>query len=68
MKRVINVGYSRISLNMMKKITLSIPDDLDELFRRYIETEYRGIKGAMSIVGIKAIEKYLEQEGYNSVE
>jgi hypothetical protein len=41
---------------MMKKITLSIPDDLDELFRSYIEKEYRGIKGAMSIVGIKAIE------------
>jgi len=53
---------------MMKKITLSIPDDLDELFRRYIETEYRGIKGAMSIVGIKAIEKYLEQVGYNAGE
>jgi predicted HAD superfamily phosphohydrolase len=53
---------------MMKKITLSIPDDLDELFRRYIETEYRGIKGAISIVGIKAIEKYLEQVGHNSIE
>jgi len=47
---------------------LSIPDDLDELFRRYIETDYRGIKGAMSIVAIKAIEKYLEQAGYNSME
>lgn len=51
---------------MMKKITLSIPDDLDELFRRYIETEYRGIKGALSIVGIKAIEKYLEEMGHDA--
>ena len=53
---------------MMKKITLSIPDDLDELFRRYIETEYRGIKGAMSIVGIKAIEKYLTEMGQDTTE
>jgi hypothetical protein len=53
---------------MMKKITLSIPDDLDELFRRYIETEYRGIKGAMSIVGIKAIEKYLEDVGHGTTD
>jgi predicted HAD superfamily phosphohydrolase len=52
----------------MKKITLSIPDDLDELFRRYIETEYRGIKGAISIVGIKAIEKYLEDMRYDPIE
>jgi hypothetical protein len=49
---------------MMKRVTLSIPDDLDELFRRYIETEYRSIKGALTIVGIKAIEKYLEEMGY----
>jgi hypothetical protein len=53
---------------MMKKITLSIPDDLDEQFRRYIETEYRGIKGAMSIVGIKAIEKYLKDMGYGTTD
>jgi hypothetical protein len=45
----------------MKKITISIPDDLDKQLRRYIETEYRGLKGALSIVGIKAIEKYLEE-------
>jgi len=47
---------------------LSIPDDLDELFRRYIETEYRGIKGAISIVGIKAIGKYLKDMGYDPIE
>lgn len=52
----------------MKKITLSIPEDLDELFRRYIQTEYRGIKGAISIVGTKAIEKYLEDVGYETTE
>jgi hypothetical protein len=43
----------------LKRITFSIPDELDERFRRYIETEYMGIKGALSIVGTKAIEKYL---------
>lgn len=46
----------------MKKITFSIPDDLEKRFRKYIETEYMGIKGAISIVGIKALEKYLEDE------
>jgi len=49
----------------MKKITISIPDDLDKRLRRYIETEYLGLKGALSIVGIKAIEKYLEEAAYN---
>jgi hypothetical protein len=53
---------------MMKRITLSIPDDLDESLRRYIETEYRGIKGALSIVGIKAIEKYLKNMEYSTTE
>ena len=53
---------------MMKRLTLSIPDDLDELIRGYIETEYRGIKGALSIVGIKAIEKYLEDMGYSTTD
>jgi len=45
----------------MKRITISVPDDLDKKLRGYIETEYRGLKGALSIVGIKAIEKYLEE-------
>jgi hypothetical protein len=49
----------------MKKITISIPDDLDKHLRKYIESEYRGIKGALSIVGIKAIEKYLEEVEYS---
>jgi len=46
----------------MKKLTFSIPDDLEKRFRKHIETEYMGIKGAISIVGTKAIEKYLEYE------
>ena len=48
----------------MKKIALSIPEDLDERLRSYIMVEFRGIKGALSIVGIKAIEKYLEEMGH----
>ena len=50
----------------MKKITISIPDDLDKQLRRYIDTEYLGLKGSLSIVGIKAIEKYLEEVAYSS--
>ena len=45
----------------MKKITISIPEDLEKRLRKYVESEYMGLKGALSIVGIKAIEKYLEE-------
>ena len=47
----------------MKKIALSIPEELDERLRTYIMDEYKGIKGSLSIVGIKAIEKYLDDMG-----
>lgn len=47
----------------MKKIALSIPEELDERLRTYIIDEFKGIKGALSIVGIKAIEKYLDEMG-----
>ena len=47
----------------MKKIAISIPEDLDERLRTYIIDEFKGIKGALSIVGIKAIEKYLNEMG-----
>ena len=45
----------------MKKITISIPEDLEKRLRKYVESEYLGLKGALSIVGTKAIEKYLEE-------
>ena len=45
----------------MKKIALSIPEELDERLRIYTKEEYNGIKGALSIVGIKALEKYLDE-------
>jgi hypothetical protein len=48
----------------MRKIALSIPEELDERLRTYIMDEFKGIKGALSIVGIKAIEKYLDEKGY----
>ena len=47
----------------MKKIAFSIPDELDERLRVYIQREYRGIKGALSITAIKALEKYLDEMG-----
>jgi hypothetical protein len=47
----------------MKKIVLSIPDELNERLRTYVIDEFKGIKGALSIVGIKAIEKYLDEMG-----
>jgi hypothetical protein len=46
----------------MKKIAFSIPEE-DERLRTYLIDEFKGIKGALSIVGIKAIEKYLDEMG-----
>jgi hypothetical protein len=48
----------------MKKIAFSIPEELDERLRSYIKEEFMGIKGSLSIVGIKAIEKYLDEIGH----
>ena len=48
----------------MKKIALSIPEDLDERLRSYIKEEFKGIKGSLSIVVVKAIEKYLDEMGH----
>jgi hypothetical protein len=45
----------------MKKIAFTIPEDLDERFREYVKKEFKGIKGAISIAGIKALENYLNE-------
>lgn len=47
----------------MKKIAFSIPEELDERLRAYIEREYKGLKGSLSITVIKSIEKYLDEKG-----
>ena len=47
----------------MRKLALSIPEELDERLRTYTKEEYKGIKGALTIVGIKALEKYLDEMG-----
>ena len=48
-------------MTKVKKITFTIPEDLDERFRNYVNAEFKGIKGAISIPGIKAVGKYLKQ-------
>jgi hypothetical protein len=48
----------------MKKLAFSIPEELDNRLRKYVKDEFKGIKGAISIVGIKAIEKYLDEMGH----
>jgi len=50
----------------MRKISFSITDELDERLRDYVDREFKGIKGALSIVGIKAIEKYLNENSHDS--
>jgi len=46
----------------MRKLTVSIPDDLDEMLRKYIEEHYEGIKGGLSIVVKSALREFLERE------
>jgi len=46
----------------MRKLTVSIPDDLDEMLRKYVEENYEGIKGGLSIVVKSAIREFLEKE------
>lgn len=53
-------------VSKMKKISFSITDELDERLRVYVVREYKGIKGALSIVGIRAIEKYLDENSSES--
>ena len=53
---------NRISL-LTAKIAFSIPEELDERLRAYVEREFKGVKGALSITAIKAIEKYLDEMG-----
>ena len=48
-------------MTKVRKITFTIPEDLDERFRNYVNAEFKGIKGAISIAGIKALEKYLKE-------
>ena len=47
----------------MNKIAFSIPEELDERLRAYIEREFKGVKGALSITAIKEIDKYLDVMG-----
>jgi hypothetical protein len=46
----------------MRKLTISIPDELDDRLRDYVEKEYSGLKGGLSIVTKKALEDFFEKE------
>lgn len=49
--------------NGVKKLTVSIPDELDEKLRNFVDEEYAGIKGGLSIVTKKALEEFFEKQG-----
>ena len=42
----------------MKKITLSIPDDLEKELRQYAEVHHGGMKGALSLTVMTALREY----------
>jgi hypothetical protein len=44
----------------MKKITLSLPDDLENELRDRTEIEYAGIKGGLSVIAIQALREWFK--------
>jgi hypothetical protein len=44
----------------MRKITLSIPDDLDMELRQRTEIDYSGIKGGLSIIVIQSLREWFK--------
>jgi Arc/MetJ-type ribon-helix-helix transcriptional regulator len=48
--------------NDMRKLTVSIPDDLDEQLREYVRDYYEGIKGGLSIVVKTSLREFLERQ------
>jgi hypothetical protein len=44
----------------MKKITLSMPEDLENEIRLRTEVEYAGIKGGLSIIVIQALREWFK--------
>ncbi len=45
----------------MRKLTVSIPDDLDEELRSYVKENYEGIKGGLSIVTSIALREFMKK-------
>jgi hypothetical protein len=45
----------------MRKLTVSIPDELDTRLRAYTKKEFGNIKGGLSFVVLKALEAYLKK-------
>ena len=45
----------------MKKLTVSIPDELDTKIRKYVDNKYDGIKGGLSIVVKQALEEFFQK-------
>jgi len=46
----------------MRKLTVSIPDSLDEDLRKYVEENYEGLKGGLSITVKTALKEFLNRE------
>jgi hypothetical protein len=44
----------------MRKITLSMPDDLENELRQRTEVDYAGIKGGLSILVIQALREWFK--------
>jgi hypothetical protein len=47
---------------VMRKLTVSIPDSLDEDLRKYVEENYEGLKGGLSITVKAALKEFLNRE------
>ena len=45
---------------IMRKITLSLPEDLENELRQRTEVDYAGIKGGLSILVIQALREWFK--------
>ena len=45
----------------MRKLTISISDNLDDRLRKYVDDNYDGLKGGLSIVVGLALKEFLDK-------
>lgn len=48
--------------NGVKKITVSLPDEIEERLREMAEIEFHGLKGGLSIIITNALKDYFDKQ------
>jgi len=51
--------FAKGKLERMKKLTVSLSDELDAALRKYVAAEFDGLKGGLSFVVKTALQEFL---------